>query len=168
METAHNMRLHRPPERQEESPSYRAAPHNLDAEQALLGAILVNNEACDRVSGFLLPEHFYEGIHQRIYEAAADLIRAGRRADPVTLKSYFEQDTTLNEIGGPAYLARLAAAATTIINTEEYGRLVYELATRRRLISIGGDIVNESFEPIPGVGGAATGGRGGSRSSSAA
>ena len=84
---------------------------------------------------------------QRIYEAAADLIRAGRRADPVTLKSYFEQDTTLNEIGGPAYLARLAAAATTIINTEEYGRLVYELATRRRLISIGGDIVNESFEP---------------------
>ena len=83
METAHNMRLHRPPERQEESPSYRAAPHNLDAEQALLGAILVNNEACDRVSGFLLPEHFYEGIH----DAAADLIRAGRRADPVTLNS---------------------------------------------------------------------------------
>jgi replicative DNA helicase len=148
MESAHNIRLRRPQEREEEeSPTYRAAPHNLDAEQALLGAILVNNEACDRVSGFLLPEHFQEGIHQRIYEAAANLIRAGRRADPVTLKSFFEQDSSLNEIGGPAYLARLAAAATTIINTEEYGRLVYELAMRRRLIAIGNDIVNESFEP---------------------
>jgi len=148
MESAHNIRLRRPQEREEEeSPTYRAAPHNLDAEQALLGAILVNNEACDRVSGFLLPEYFHEGIHQRIYEAAANLIRAGRRADPVTLKSFFEQDSSLNEIGGPAYLARLAAAATTIINTEEYGRLVYELAMRRRLIAIGNDIVNESFEP---------------------
>jgi hypothetical protein len=79
---------------------YRLAPHNLEAEQALLGAILVNNEACDRVSNFLQPEHFYEGVHARIYEAAATRIRAGQLASPVTLKTYFEQDDTLQEIGG--------------------------------------------------------------------
>ena len=126
--------------------SYRQAPHNLEAEQSLLGAILVNNEACDRVTSFLMPEHFYEGVHARIFEAASTLIRAGKLASPVTLKTYFERDETLNEIGGPAYLARLAAAATTIINAEEYGRTIYELATRRRLISIGSDIVNDSFD----------------------
>ena len=125
---------------------YRQAPHNIEAEQALLGAILVNNEACDRVTGFLLPDHFYEGVHARIFEAASTLIRAGKLASPVTLKTFFERDETLNEIGGPAYLARLAASATTIINAEEYGRTIYELATRRRLIEIGTDIVNDSFE----------------------
>ena len=128
-------------------PDYRAAPHNLEAEQALLGAILVNNDAADRVSSFLEPGHFHEAVHARIYEAATTLIRAGRRADPVTLRSFFEQDATLAEIGGPAYLARLAAAATTIINVEDYGRIVHELAVRRRLIDIGTDLVNESFDP---------------------
>ncbi len=125
---------------------YKSAPHNLEAEQALLGAILVNNEACDRVTGFLEPKHFYEGIHARIFEAASTLIRAGKLVSPVTLKTYFESDETLNEIGGPAYLARLAASAATILNTEEYGRSIYELAQRRELINIGTDIVNEAFE----------------------
>src|SRR3954464_15261889 len=105
-----------------ESDSYRSAPHNIEAEQSLLGAILVNNEACDRVSSFLDPSHFFEAVHARIYESAATLIRAGKLASPVTLKTYFERDETLKDIGGPVYLARLAAAATTIINAEEYGR----------------------------------------------
>jgi replicative DNA helicase len=126
--------------------SYRTAPHNIEAEQALLGAILVNNDACDRVSGFLQPEHFFEGVHSRIYEATSTLIRAGKLASPVTLKTFFERDETLKEIGGTAYLARLAAAATTIINAEEYGRAIYELAQRRKLIGIGTDIVNESYD----------------------
>ncbi|MGI9374138.1 MAG: replicative DNA helicase [Hyphomicrobiales bacterium] len=126
--------------------AYRSPPHNLEAEQALLGAILVNNEACDRVSSFLEPTHFFEPLHARIYEAASTLIRSGKLASPVTLKSFFESDLTLAEIGGPAYLARLAAAATTIINAEEYGRTIYELAQRRTLINIGTDIVNDSFE----------------------
>ncbi|MGH6874538.1 MAG: DnaB-like helicase N-terminal domain-containing protein, partial [Aestuariivirgaceae bacterium] len=125
---------------------YRQAPHNIEAEQALLGAILVNNEACDRVTGFLEPDHFYEAVHARIFEAASTLIRAGKLASPVTLKTFFERDETLKEIGGAAYLARLAAAATTIINAEEYGRTIYELAMRRRLISIGTDIVSNSFD----------------------
>ena len=125
---------------------YRTSPHNIEAEQALLGAILVNNEACDRVSAFLEPEHFYEPLHARIYEAAATLIRAGKLASPVTLKTYFDADEALSEIGGPAYLARLAASATTIINADEYGRTIYELAQRRRLITIGEDIVNGSYD----------------------
>ena len=126
--------------------AYRTPPHNLEAEQALLGAILVNNDACDRVQGFLLPDHFFEAVHARIYEAASTLIRAGKLASPVTLKTYFDNDATLKEIGGPAYLGRLAAAATTIINAEEYGRTVYELAQRRKLIGIGTDLVNEAFD----------------------
>ena len=127
-------------------PDYRQAPHNIEAEQALLGAILVNNEACDRVTGFLEPDHFHEAVHARIFEAASTLIRAGKLASPVTLKTFFERDETLKEIGGAAYLARLAAAATTIINAEEYGRTIYELAMRRRLISIGTDVVSNAFD----------------------
>jgi replicative DNA helicase len=126
--------------------SYRAPPNNIEAEQALLGAILVNNDACDRVSGFLQPEHFFEAVHARIYEATSTLIRAGKLASPVTLKTFFERDETLQEIGGTAYLARLAAAASTIINAEEYGRAIFELAQRRKLINIGTDIVNESYD----------------------
>src|SRR6266550_191681 len=94
----------RPPSTSEaastEALPFRAAPHNLEAEQALLGAILVNNEACDRVSSFLDPSHFFEAVHARIYEAASTLIRAGKLASPVTLKTYFERDETLKEIGG--------------------------------------------------------------------
>jgi replicative DNA helicase len=126
--------------------AFRQPPHNLEAEQALLGAILVNNEACDRVTTFLTAEHFFEPLHARIFEASANLIRMGKLANPVTLKAYFEQDATLKDIGGAAYLARLAATATTIINAEEYGRTIHELAQRRKLIGVGTDIVNEAFD----------------------
>ena len=127
--------------------TFRSPPQNLEAEQALLGAILSNNEAADRVSNFLTADHFSEAVHSRIYEAATTLIRMGKLASAVTLKSHFENDATLKEIGGTAYLGRLAATATTIINAEEYGRTIYELAQRRKLIGIGTDVVNEAFEP---------------------
>jgi len=127
---------------------YRSAPHNIEAEQALLGAVLVNNEACDRVSAFLKPEHFFDPLHARLYEAAAALIRAGRPASPVTLKTYFENDDALAEIGGTPYLARLAASATTIINAEDYGRTIYDLSTRRALIGIGEELVNDAYETL--------------------
>jgi replicative DNA helicase len=126
---------------------FRSPPQNLEAEQALLGALLSNNEAADRVTSFLTADHFSEAVHARIYEAATTLIRMGKLATPVTLKNHFENDATLKEIGGAAYLGRLAASATTIINAEEYGRTIYELAQRRKLIGIGTDVVNEAFEP---------------------
>lgn len=125
---------------------YRVPPHNIEAEQALLGAILVNNEAYDRVGSFLEPQHFFDALHGRIYEAAAKLITAGHLASPVTLKNFFERDEALTEIGGPQYLARLAGAATTIINAEEYARTIYTLAIRRELIQIGVDMHNRAYD----------------------
>lgn len=123
----------------------RLAPHNLEAEQALLGAILVNNEAYDRVSDFLEPGHFFETLHGRIFEVITKLLRAGKVATPITLKTYLP-DLDLGGMTVPQYLVRLAANATTIINAAEYGRTIYELALRRNLISIGEGMVNRAYE----------------------
>ena len=124
---------------------YRVAPHNIDAEQALLGAILVNNDAFYRVSDFLLPEHFMEEVHRRIYEVSITLIKAGKLASPITLKTYLG-DADLGGLTVGQYLARLAAEASTVINSEHYGRTIYDLALRRRLITIGEDLVNGAYE----------------------
>ena len=129
-----------------ETPVFRAPPHNVEAEQALLGAILVNNEAIDRVSSFLKPTHFYDALHGRIYEAASKLILGGKRATPITLKTFFQADEPVGELSVPQYLGRLAANATTIINAEDYGRTVYDLAIRRELIGIGEQMVNTAFD----------------------
>src|ERR1700733_2609635 len=128
-----------------EQPVYRQPPHNIEAEQALLGAILVNNDAFDRVSDFLKAEHFSEDLHRRIFDVASQLIRAGKLATPVTLKTFLG-DHDLGGVTIPQYLARLAAQATTIINAEDYGRTIHDLAVRRDLILIGEDIVNLAFD----------------------
>jgi replicative DNA helicase len=128
------------------TPAYRLAPHNIEAEQALLGAILVNNEALYRVSDFLNPEHFFEPIHGQIYDVARSLIRTGKLASPVTLKTFIPADADIAGMTVAQYLARLAAEATTIINAIDYGRMVYDLATRRELIKIGEEMVNSAFE----------------------
>ncbi len=128
------------------TPAYRTAPHNIEAEQALLGAILVNNDAFYRVSDFLEAKHFLEPIHQTIYETAGSIIRAGKVATPVTLKTFVPADTDLGGMTVGQYLARLAAEATTIINAQDYGRTVYDLALRRDLIRIGEDMVNVAFD----------------------
>src|ERR1700730_6134939 len=86
-------------------PSYRQAPHNVEAEQGLLGAILVNNEAFYRVSDFLNPEHFFEPIHQRVYQIARDLIRAGKIATPVTLKTFLDAAIDIGGMTLGQYLA---------------------------------------------------------------
>jgi replicative DNA helicase len=131
---------------EEPAAPYRVAPHNIEAEQSLLGAILVNNEAIYRVSDFLKPEHFFEPIHQQIFEIAQSLIRTGKLASPVTLKTFLPADVDIAGMSVAQYLARLAAEATTIINAADYGRTVYDLAVRRDLITIGEDMVNAAFE----------------------
>ena len=128
------------------APLYRAAPHNIEAEQALLGAILVNNEALYRVTDFLEPQHFFEPIHQQTYDICRSLIRMGKLASPVTLKTFLPADLDVAGLKLGQYLARLAAEATTIINAVDYGRTVYDLAIRRELIGIGEEMVNVAYD----------------------
>ncbi|MGY3292293.1 replicative DNA helicase [Bradyrhizobium sp. LM3.6] len=128
------------------TPAYRSAPHNIEAEQSLLGAILVNNDAFYRVSDFLEPKHYFEPLHQTIFETASSLIRMGKIATPVTLKTFLPADTDVGGMTIGQYLARLAAEATTIINAQDYGRTIYDLALRRDLIGIGEDMVNVAYD----------------------
>jgi RecA-family ATPase len=123
------------PLRLAEEPAERVLPHNTEAEQALLGAIMIDNRAFDRVVGFLRSEHFGEGVHGRIFAAATRLISTGSNANPVTLKNVFDADTALQPVGGAAYLAKLATSAVTITNAQDYARVIVDLANRRRLIA---------------------------------
>jgi len=123
----------------------RIPPYNTEAEQALLGAILINNTDYYRVSEFLQPEHFGNAVHGRIFAAIGKLLGRGQIANPVTLKNLFDQDGALTEIGGAQYLARLAGAAAAIINADDYGRAVHDLYLRRELIALGEDVVNDAF-----------------------
>lgn len=124
----------------------RTPPHSIEAEQALLGAILINNEAFFRVSDFLEPNHFFEPVHQQIFELAREFIRLGKVANPVTLKTFLPADLDIEGLSLNQYLAKLAAEATTIINAEDYGRLIYDLSIRRDLIQIGEEMVNTAYD----------------------
>ncbi len=127
------------------TPAYRSAPHNVEAEQGLLGAILINNDAFYRVSDFLEGKHFYLKVHQEIYETSGSLIRMGKLANPVTLKT-FVTEADLGAMTVSQYIARLAAEATTIINAVDYGRTIYDHAIRRDLIEIGEEVVNNAYD----------------------
>jgi replicative DNA helicase len=125
---------------------YREAPCNVEAEQSLLGALLVNNEALQYIGDQLKAEHFYEPLHQRIFEAIHKFHDKGLIANPVTLKHYFDQDQALSDIGGGGYLAKLAAAAITVINVSDYAHMIYDLALKRQLVAIGEEVVNTAYE----------------------
>ncbi|MBR9826081.1 MAG: replicative DNA helicase [Alphaproteobacteria bacterium] len=122
------------------------APHNLDAEQAFLGALLYDNEVFHRVADWLKPEHFYDPVHARIYETATDLIGKGSLADAVVLKTHFDRDDGLREIGGATYLAILIESAADSAAAAEYARIIYELALRRELIRIGDALSNSATQ----------------------
>ena len=124
---------------------YRTPPNNEEAEQALLGAILVNNKAYEKVGEFLRPEHFYDPAHQRIFAAITKMIDRGQIANPVTLKALFDNDPELAVEGGSAYLAELAANVVTVVNAGDYGKTIHDLFIRRQLIEVGTDMVNEAY-----------------------
>jgi len=130
----------------DDAPTYRTPPHNTEIEAALLGAILTNNRAYERVSDFLLAEHFYEPVLGRIYAAASKLIESGQVASPLTLQHHFTADPALVEVGGAQYLYDLAASVVTVINATDYGRLIYDLHVRRELIQLGEVMVNEAYD----------------------
>jgi len=129
--------------------SPRLPPSNLEAEQALLGALLANNKAYERVSDFLAPEHFADAIHGRIFQAIARRLEAGQLADAVTLKGEFEHSGVLEEVGGTSYLSQLLAAMVGIINAGEYAKSIHDAWLRRQLIDIGEELVNRAFGSDP-------------------
>ncbi|MEP6269019.1 MAG: replicative DNA helicase, partial [Paracoccaceae bacterium] len=128
-------------------------PHSIEAEQQLLGAILTNNDIYDRVAAIIGPKHFYDPVHARIFDIASARIAKNNLASPVTLKAFMEDDEGLKELGGPAYLARLAGAAVSAFAVRDYAQMIYDLAVRRDLINLGRDIsakaskVDVSSEP---------------------
>ncbi len=124
----------------------RIPPQNIEAEQAVLGAILVNNKALEKVSEFLKPEHFVHPVHAKIYDTCRNMIDQGRIADTVTLKPLFIHDENIKEIGGIEYLAKLAGASTRIVNVADYGRTIFDAYLRRQLIEVGTNVVNNAFD----------------------
>jgi replicative DNA helicase len=123
------------------------APHNLEAEQALLGAILYDNAAYERLSDRMGAKHFYEPFHARLYAAIESHIRKGQLAEPILLADEFKRDPAFEELGGLRYLADLVDRAPPAANAPEYARAVYDLALRRELIRIGGDIAQNAQAP---------------------
>ena len=115
-------------------------PSNIEAEQALIGSILVNNDIFDKINHILKPQHFFDPVHQRIYEICAEKISRNSLASPVTIKTFFQEDPGMKELGGVAYLAKLAASAISLYASTDYANLISELALRRILIKLGQEI----------------------------
>ena len=115
-------------------------PHSIEAEQQLLGALLTNNDLFERISSIIKPEHFYDPVHARIFETASTRISKNNLASPVTLKTFLAEDEGLAELGGPTYLIRLVGSAISAFAVRDYADMIYDLAVRRELISLGNDI----------------------------
>lgn len=120
-------------------------PRNIEAEQALLGALLANNKAYEKVSEFLRAEHFSDPVHVKVFDVMARLIQKGHVADVITLKNYFEQEGTLNDVGGINYLIKLSESSSPLTNIEYYAQFVYDKFLRRELIATGYDIASEAM-----------------------
>ena len=115
-------------------------PVSLDAEQAILGALLFDNELYYRAAAFLKPEHFYDPVHQIIYEACGDLIGSGRLASPVTVDTFLSSSSGYVEAGGKTYLEQLAANVPSTAGAVDYARIVFDLSVCRGLMTIGSEM----------------------------
>ncbi len=120
-------------------------PHNLDAEQALLGALLIHNQINDSIA-FLLPEHFFDPVHGRIFAIARRRILGGNLITPITLKTLMEQDEGLRELGGADYLTALTEAPVSVLAAKDYAEEIYRLALRRELHEIGETIAAQALD----------------------
>ena len=120
-----------------------AEPHNIDAEQAILGSLLTNNEAYSKIGDFLKGEHFFEPIHQKIFTTIVDFYNQGLIATPITLKNSFDKEEALENLGGSNYLGDLAKNATNIINIKDYAKVIFDLYLKRKLIELGNEMVIE-------------------------
>lgn len=118
----------------------RILPHNTEAEQSLLGAILLNNDCLDKVSEFLLPDHFATPINGKIYDAIIKVTSQGFVADPVTLRAFFEKNDELKSVDGGNYLVQLVNSVISISGVQDYGNIIYDLYIRRQLIMLGEEV----------------------------
>ena len=130
-----------------EQEAFRHIPYDIEVEQDVLGAILVDNRGLEAVSAHLKAEHFYDPLHQRLYEAMAMAIeKHGMIVTPLTLHATMKADPGLQEVGGHAYLAGLASAAPALPNLKDLAKILYDLALRRTLIRVGEEIVNVAYD----------------------
>lgn len=121
-------------------PEIKQLPHNLEAEQQLLGAMLFNNDVGSKVVDQLRSEHFYQPLHGRIYDAIITLIERGELANPITLRHMFQDDAAMRDLGGPGYLVELSSLAVNITRAAEYARILYDLYLKRQLILLAQDM----------------------------
>src|SRR3954467_12620116 len=123
-----------------------ALPQNVQAEAALLGALMIDNRLVEDVQLKLRPHHFFEPLHGRIYEAIQRLTDTNRIANPVTLKPLFETDEGMKEVGGVAYLAQLTGSGAAIIGARDFAEQVYDLALLRALVGVGRELVEGALD----------------------
>ncbi|MFL6763228.1 MAG: replicative DNA helicase [Sphingomicrobium sp.] len=121
-------------------------PQNIEAEAALLGALMIDNRLIEDVGLKLRPHHFFEPLHGRIYEAIQRLTDTNRIANPVTLKPLFETDEGMKEVGGVAYLAQLTGSGAAIIGARDFAEQVYDLALLRALVGVGRELVEGALD----------------------
>lgn len=119
-----------------DAPQLPAGPRNLEAEMALLGAILINNEVYTAVADFLSPEHFWDPVNARVYATICDLVEQGQAVNAITIHHHFVDHEGVRQLGGMAYFARLAAACPAVVTAPDYARIIYELANRRRILDV--------------------------------
>src|SRR4249919_66483 len=123
-----------------------ALPQNVEAEAALLGALMIDNRLVEDIQLKLKPLHFFEPLHGRIYEGILRLTYSNRVANPVTLKPLFEADEGMKEVGGPAYLAQLTGSGAAVIGARDFAGQIYDLALLRALIGVGRDLVEGALD----------------------
>ena len=121
-------------------------PSNLEAEQALIGSIMVNNDIIDEISSIVNPLTFYDPAHIKIYEVIENLNNKGMIANPITLKNYFEKDNMLDEVGGTEYLVKLTRFSSSTKQAKDYAKVIHEMYLRRELIQISDKLSTETLD----------------------
>ncbi|WOK36657.1 replicative DNA helicase [Sphingomonas sp. C3-2] len=121
-------------------------PQNIEAEAALLGAMMIDNRVAEDAMQKLRAEHFFEPVHGRIYDAILKLVTKNMVANPVTLRPMFETDEAMKALGGPAYLARLTGSSASLIGARDFAEQIYELAMLRALIGVGRELVDKAMD----------------------
>ncbi len=121
-------------------------PHNVEAEAALLGALMLDNRLVEDVQLKLRADHFFEPLHGRIYDAILRMTDRNMVANPVTLRPLFEADETMKEVGGPSYLAQLTGSGAAIIGARDFAQQIYDLALLRSLVAVGREMVESALD----------------------